>query len=69
VTDADERHFRLLGDIILLDRKEPTDSATALGLSAAEVGRRAAGVFYEERIVASAWPASENRIAVIELTY
>jgi len=27
------------------------------------------GLFNEERIVARAWPASENRIAVAELTY
>jgi hypothetical protein len=26
-------------------------------------------IFNEERIVARAWPASENRIAVAELTY
>jgi len=41
----------------------------ALRLSAADVGRQVAGLFNEERIVARAWPASENRIAVIELTY
>jgi hypothetical protein len=28
-----------------------------------------AGLFNQERIVARAWPASENRIAVAELTY
>ena len=47
----------------------PADSITTLRLSAAEVGRPVTGLFNEERIVARAWPASENRIAVAELTY
>jgi pimeloyl-ACP methyl ester carboxylesterase len=70
-------YFGLPRDIVLLDGKEPTDikpgvptdSLTSLRLSAADVGRQVAGIFNEERIVARAWPASENRIAVIELTY
>jgi hypothetical protein len=70
-------YFGLPRDIVLLDGKEPTDvqpgvptdSVTTLRLSAAEVGREVAGLFNEERIVARAWPASENRIAVVELTY
>ncbi len=70
-------YFGLPRDIVLLDGKEPTDikpgvptdSVTSLRLSAAEAGRQVAGIFNEERIVARAWPASENRIAVIELTY
>jgi hypothetical protein len=40
-----------------------------LRLPAAEAGRREVAVFNQERIVARAWPASENRIAVVELTY
>jgi pimeloyl-ACP methyl ester carboxylesterase len=70
-------YFGLPRDVVLLDGKEPTDvktgvptdSITTLRLSAAEVGRPVAGLFNEERIVARAWPASENRIAVAELTY
>jgi len=70
-------YFGLPRDTVLLDGKEPTDiksgvptdSVTTLRLSAAEVGRQVTGLFNEERIVARAWPASENRIAVIELTY
>jgi hypothetical protein len=33
------------------------------------IGRSVSGLFNEERIVARAWPAAENRIAVAELTY
>jgi len=69
--------FGLPRDVVLLDGREPTDvkpgvpadSLTSLRLSAADVGRQVAGLFNEERIVVRAWPASENRIAVIELTY
>jgi pimeloyl-ACP methyl ester carboxylesterase len=70
-------YFGLPRDIVLLDGKEPTDiksgvptdALTSLRLSAAEIGHRVTGLFNEERIVARAWPASENRIAVIELTH
>jgi Lipase C-terminal domain len=70
-------YFGLPRDVVLLDGKEPadvkpgvpTDSLTTLRLSAAEVGRPVAALFNQERIVARAWPASENRIAVAELTY
>jgi hypothetical protein len=70
-------YFGLPRDIVLLDGKEPTDvksgvptdSVTALRLAAAEIGRPVVGLFNEERIAARAWPAAENRIAVIELTY
>ena len=70
-------YFGLPRDIVLLDGKEPTDiksgvptdALTSVGLSTAEIGRRVAGLFNEERIVARAWPASENRIAVLELTH
>ena len=70
-------YFGLPRDIVLFDGKEPTDvkpgvptdSLTTLRLPAAETGRPVAGLFNLERIVARAWPASENRIAVAELTY
>jgi len=70
-------YFGLPRDVVLLDRKEPTDaksgvptdSLTTLRLSAADVGRPVMALFNEERIVARAWPASENRIAIAELTY
>ena len=64
-------------DVVLLDGKEPadvksgvpTDSVATLRLSAAETGRAVVTLFNQERIVARAWPASENRITVAELTY
>ncbi len=70
-------YFGLPRDIVLLDGKEPgdvhsgvpTDAVATLRLPAAEVGRQVVGMFNEERIVARAWPAAENRIAVAELTY
>ncbi|QAU44209.1 hydrolase [Bradyrhizobium guangzhouense] len=70
-------YFGLPRDTVLLDGREPTDvtpgvptDATAtLRLPASEVGRSVVAEFNEERIVARAWPASENRIAVAELTY
>ncbi|WP_375311755.1 hydrolase [Bradyrhizobium sp. A5] len=70
-------YFGLPRDVVLLDGKEPkdvkpgvpTDSATTLRLPASEVGRNIVAQFGEERIVARLWPASENRIAIAELTY
>lgn len=70
-------YFGLPRDIVLIDGKEPsdvkpgvpTDSVTTLRVPAAEAGRPVVAVFNQERIVARAWPASENRIAVAELTY
>jgi pimeloyl-ACP methyl ester carboxylesterase len=70
-------YFGLPRDVVLLDGREPsdvkpgvpTDSATTLRLPAAEVRRSVTALFNEERIVARAWPAAENRIAVAELTY
>ncbi|GAC1640927.1 MAG: hypothetical protein NVS4B4_18670 [Bradyrhizobium sp.] len=69
-------YFGLPRDVVLFDGKEPadvkpgvpTDSISTLRLSAAEVGRAVRALFNEERIVARAWAASENRIAVAELT-
>jgi hypothetical protein len=69
-------YFGLPRDVVVFDGKEPadvkpgvpTDSISTIRLSAAEVGRPVRALFNEERIVARAWPASENRIAVAELT-
>ncbi|XUM23588.1 hydrolase [Bradyrhizobium oligotrophicum S58] len=69
-------YFGLPRDIVLLDSKEPTDiqkgiptdAATTLRLPAGDVGRSVIGLFNEERIAARLWPASESRIAMIELT-
>jgi len=70
-------YFGLPRDVVLIDGKEPSDvkpgvpadSVTTLRLSAAEAGRSVVALFNQERIVIRAWPASENRIAVAELTY
>jgi hypothetical protein len=70
-------YFGLPRDVVLFDGKEPadvkpgvpTDSVATLRLPAERVGRPAVAIFNTERIVARAWPASENRIAVAELTY
>jgi pimeloyl-ACP methyl ester carboxylesterase len=70
-------YFGLPRDVVLLDGKEPTDvkpgvptdSVATLRLPAAEASRPVVALFNAERIVARAWPASENRIAVAELTY
>lgn len=70
-------YFGLPRDVVLLDGKEPadvkpgvpTDSTATLRLPASEAGRNITAQFNEERIVARAWPASENRIAIAELTY
>jgi hypothetical protein len=69
-------YFGLPRDVVLLDAKEPadvkpgvpTDSIATLRLPAAEVGRPVVTLFNQERIVARAWPASENRISIAELT-
>jgi pimeloyl-ACP methyl ester carboxylesterase len=70
-------YFGLPRDVAIFDGKEPTDvkagvptdSISTLRLSAAEAGRPVVALFNQERIVARGWPASENRIAVAELTY
>jgi len=70
-------YFGLPRDIVLFDGKEPTDvkpgvptdSLSTVRPSVADVGRPVAALFNQERIVARAWPASENRIAIAELTY
>ncbi|MGE0286224.1 MAG: alpha/beta fold hydrolase [Bradyrhizobium sp.] len=70
-------YFGLPRDIVLLDGKEPgdvkagvpTDSTATLRLPVGEVGRAVVTLFNQERIVTRAWPASENRIVMAELTY
>jgi len=70
-------YFGLPRDIVLLDGKEPadvkasvpTDSTATLRLPAGDVGRPVVTMFNQERIVVRAWPASENRIVMAELTY
>jgi pimeloyl-ACP methyl ester carboxylesterase len=70
-------YFGMPRDVVLFDGKEPADvksgvpadSVTTLRLAAAETGRPVTALFNQERIVARTWPASENRIAVAELTY
>jgi hypothetical protein len=70
-------YFGLPRNVVLLDGKEPTDvksgvptdSISTVRLAASEVGRPVAALFNEERIVARAWPASENRISLAEFTY
>ncbi len=70
-------YFGLPRDTVLFDGHEPadvkpgvpTDSAATLRFPASEVGRSVVAQFNEERIVARVWPASENRIAIAELTY
>jgi hypothetical protein len=70
-------YFGLPRDVVLFDGKEPsdvksgvpTDSVSTLRLSAADIGRPVVALFNQERIVVQARPASENRIAVAELTY
>jgi hypothetical protein len=70
-------YFGLPRDVVLFDGKEPadvkpgvpTDAVTTLRLPDTETGRPVVALFNGERIVVRAWPASENRIAVAELTY
>jgi hypothetical protein len=70
-------YFGLPRDVVLFDGQEPvdvktgvpSDSMSTLRLPATEAGRPVPALFNQERIVARAWPASENRIAVAELTY
>jgi pimeloyl-ACP methyl ester carboxylesterase len=69
-------YFGLPRDVVLFDGREPadvkpgvpTDSVSTVRLSAAEAGRAVTALFNQERVVVRAWPASENRIAVAELT-
>jgi len=70
-------YFGLPRDVVVFDGKEPKDvkpgvpgdSLSTLRLSAADAARPMIALFNEERIAARGWPASENRIAIAELTY
>jgi hypothetical protein len=70
-------YFGLPRDPISIDGKEPTDIAhgvatdatTTLRLPASEAGRAVVCQFRDEKIVARAWPAAENRLVVAELTW
>jgi hypothetical protein len=70
-------YFGIPRDVVLLDGRQPpelrpgvaTGATATLRLPAEGIGRAVAGVFNEERIVARAWPAAENRISVAELTW
>jgi pimeloyl-ACP methyl ester carboxylesterase len=70
-------YFGLPRDVVLFDGKEPadvkpgvpTDSVSTLRLPATDIGRPVLALFNQERIVARGWPASENRISIVELTY
>jgi pimeloyl-ACP methyl ester carboxylesterase len=70
-------YFGLPRDVVLLDGKEPKeiaqgvpgDSTATVRLPENERGRPVVAMFNQERIVARAWPASENRITIAELTY
>lgn len=70
-------YFGLPRDIVLLDGKTPTDvkagvptdSVTTVRLAKSELGRPVVAMFNEERIVTRAWPASQNRVSIAELTY
>jgi pimeloyl-ACP methyl ester carboxylesterase len=70
-------YFGIPRDVVLLDGRQPAElrpgvalTATAtLRLPEAGLGRPIGCVFNEERIVARAWPAAENRISVAELTW
>lgn len=70
-------YFGLPRDVVLLDGKEPKEVATGVPGDATatvrlpenEKGRPVVAMFNQERIVARAWPASENRITIAELTH
>src|ERR1700716_792657 len=60
-------YFGLPRGVVLFAGKGPVGVKT--GLPAAEAGPPVTALFNQERIVARAWPASESRISVAELTY
>ena len=69
-------YFGVPRDIVLLDGRVPAEvprgiarvSVATLRLPPGGLGRPVVALFNEERVVARGWPASENRIAVAELT-
>jgi pimeloyl-ACP methyl ester carboxylesterase len=70
-------YFGIPRDIVLLDGKQPgdimqgvpTDATTTVRLPATEIGRAVIGQFNEERVATRAWSASDNHIAIAELTW
>lgn len=70
-------YFGVPRDVVLLDFNEPAeiargvpgDATATVRLPESEKGRPVVALFNQERIVARAWPASENRITIAELTY
>ena len=69
-------YFGIPRDILALGGRLPPEvprgvprvSVATLRLPGDGIGRPVAALFNEERVVARAWPAAENRIAVAELT-
>jgi pimeloyl-ACP methyl ester carboxylesterase len=69
-------YFGLPRDLVALDGKEPadiktgvpTDSLATVRLPAAEIWRPVVALCNEERLVARAWPAAENRVTLAEFT-
>jgi pimeloyl-ACP methyl ester carboxylesterase len=69
-------YFGLPRDQVRLDGREPvdvksgvpTDSTTTVRLAANEAGRTVVGQFNDERIAGRAWPTSENRVSILELS-
>jgi hypothetical protein len=70
-------YFGIPRDVVLLDGRQPPELRPGVAIAAtatarppaAELGRPVPAVFNEERIVARAWPAAENRISVAELIW
>ena len=69
-------YFGVPRDALMFDGQVPADvprgiprvAVATLRLPASDLGRPVAALFNEERVVARAWQAAENRIAVAELT-
>lgn len=69
-------YFGLPRDVVSLDGREPDDVTrglphdwvTTLRVSAQDMEKPIVGLFNQERIVARAWPASEARMTVLEMT-
>lgn len=69
-------YFGLPRDVVLLDGRQPTDitpgvptdSITWLRLGAQDLDRPIVGLCNAERIVGRAWPASEGRVTMLQLT-
>jgi pimeloyl-ACP methyl ester carboxylesterase len=70
-------YFGLPRDVALFDGKEPTDvargvpsdSISTLRLGAQDLDRPIVGLFNDERVIGRAWPASEGRVTILELTW